>query len=133
VAIERFPDGAGLPPANGYSHIVAGDGQLIVISGQLPLDADGRLVGGPDPLLQAEQVFANLRRALEIASATPADVVRLGFFLLDLGDLAQVRVARDRFLGAGPQPASSLAQVSGLVVTGARIEVDALAVVARGR
>ena len=53
--------------------------------------------------------------------------------MLDLADLAQVRLARDRFLGAGPQPASSLVQVSGLVVTGARIEVDALAVVSTAR
>jgi len=132
VTIEHFSE-SGLPPANGYSHVVGGDGRVIVISGQLPLDADGRLVGGSDPLLQAEQVFANLRRALEIASATPADVVRLGFFLLDLDDLAQVRIARDRFLPAGPPPASSLVQVSGLVVTGARIEIDALALVAPKR
>jgi len=133
VTIEHFSDPTGLPPASGYSHVVAGDGRLIVISGQLPLDADGHLVGGSDPLLQAEQVFANLRRALEIAGAAPPDLIRLGFFVLDLGDLAQVRLARDRFLGAGPQPASSLVQVSGLVVTGARIEVDALAVISTAR
>jgi enamine deaminase RidA (YjgF/YER057c/UK114 family) len=133
VTIEHFPDPTGLPPTSGYSHVVAGDGRVIAISGQLPLDADGRLVGGSDPLLQAEQVFANLRRALQVAGATSADVVRLGFFLLDLGDLAQIRLARDRFLGAGPPPASSLVQVSGLVVAGARIEVDALAAVASNR
>ena len=133
MTVEHFQDPTDLPPTNGYSHAVAGDGTVIAISGQLPLDADGRLVGGADPLLQADQVFANLRRALQTAGATPADLIRLGFFVLDLGDLAQIRIARDRFLGAGPPPASSLVQVSGLVVTGARIEVDALAVISPKR
>jgi enamine deaminase RidA (YjgF/YER057c/UK114 family) len=102
---------------------------VLAISGQLPLDADGRLVGPSEPLAQAEQVFANLGLALEAAGASAADVIRLGFYVIDLADLRQIRSARDRFLGAGPPPASTLVQVSGLVAPGARLEVDALAVV----
>jgi enamine deaminase RidA (YjgF/YER057c/UK114 family) len=128
--IDHLPQPDGLPPANGYSHAVVASGRMVVVSGQLPLDAGGTLVGESDPLAQARQVFANLARALNAAGATPATVVRLGFFLVDLADLADVRAARDEFLDAGPAPASSLVQVAGLVVPGARVEIDALAVVA---
>ena len=41
------PDG--LPPVNGFSHAVAFTGPMIVVSGQVPVDADGRLVGKDDP------------------------------------------------------------------------------------
>jgi enamine deaminase RidA (YjgF/YER057c/UK114 family) len=128
--IDRFPQPDGLPPANGYSHTVSASGRLVIVSGQLPLDADGALVGPSDPLAQARQVFSNLGRALQAAGAAPADVVRFGFFLVDLADLAAVRTARDEFLAAGPPPASTLVQVAGLVAPGARVEIDALAVIA---
>jgi enamine deaminase RidA (YjgF/YER057c/UK114 family) len=127
--IDRFAQPDGLPPANGYSHAIAASGRLVVVSGQLPLHADGTLVGESDPLAQARQVFGNLGRALHAAGATPAHVIRFGFFLVDLADLAEVRTARDEFLGAGAPPASTLVQVAGLVAPGARVEIDALAVI----
>jgi enamine deaminase RidA (YjgF/YER057c/UK114 family) len=73
VTIERF-EPMGLPPTNGYSHVVAAQGRVVAISGQLPLDPDGQLVGVSDPLARARQVFANLGRAFETAGATPADL-----------------------------------------------------------
>jgi enamine deaminase RidA (YjgF/YER057c/UK114 family) len=130
VTIEHFVNPTGLPPTSGYSHAVAAEGRLIVVSGQLPLDTDGHLVGATDPLAQARQVFANLGRALQAAGATPADLIRLGFYLTDLTHLGDVRVARDEFLGVPDPPASSLVQVAGLVVPGALLEVDGLAVIA---
>jgi enamine deaminase RidA (YjgF/YER057c/UK114 family) len=130
VTIEHFVHPAGLPPTSGYSHAVAAEGRLVVVSGQLPLDAAGHLVGPSDPLAQARQVFANLGRALAAAGATPADLIRLGFYLTELQHLGDVRVARDEFLGIAEPPASSLVQVAGLVVPGALLEVEGLAVTA---
>ena len=125
---EHFTAPAGLPQANGYSHAVTGAGRLVIVSGQLPLDATGQLVGGPDALAQARQVFANLGIGLRAAGAKPADIVKFGFYLTDLADLDAVREARNEFVGDGEPPASTLVQVAGLVVPGARIEVDALAI-----
>jgi enamine deaminase RidA (YjgF/YER057c/UK114 family) len=127
IVIEHFPSGEGLPRPNGYSHATAGTGRLVAVSGQLPLDAAGNLVSATDALLQAQQVFHNLRIALAAAGAVPDDVLRLGFYLTDLDDLPAVRQARDAFLGGSTPPASSLVRVAGLVVAGARIEIDALA------
>jgi enamine deaminase RidA (YjgF/YER057c/UK114 family) len=81
-----------------------------------------------DALVQARQVFKNLTLALAAAGATPADVIKLTFYLTDMADLLPVRLARDEFVGDGPAPASSLVQVSALVLPETRIEIDALAV-----
>ena len=126
--MEHFERPAGLGPANGYSHVVAAAGRLVTVSGQLPVNSEGSIVGADDPLFQARQVFANLKFALAAAGAQPRDVMRLTVFLTDLADLLAFRTARDEFIGEGPAPASSLVQVAGLVLPEARIEVDALAV-----
>lgn len=128
--IEHFPRPAGLPPVNGYSHATTATGRLVAVSGQLPVDTDGTLVSD-DPLTQARQVFVNITTALAAAGAGPRDVLRLNFYLVSLDDPAAVRTARDEFVDVENPPASSLIQVAGLVLPGARLEIDALAVVDR--
>jgi reactive intermediate/imine deaminase len=117
----------GTPPVNGYSHAVAFTGRMIAVSGQVPLDASGQLVGPGDPRAQAGQVFENLAAALAAAGAALTDIVKLTVLLTDLADLEAVRQVRDEHFPAGSPPASSLVQVSGLVHPGFRIEIEALA------
>jgi enamine deaminase RidA (YjgF/YER057c/UK114 family) len=126
--IQHFERPRDLPPVNGYSHAVAGVGRLVAVSGQLPVDGAGVLVDPTDALAQARRVFANLDGALRAAGARPRDVVRFTIFLTDLADLDAVRTARDEFIGSGPPPASSLVQVTQLVLPSARVEIDALAI-----
>ena len=126
-AVQHYVQPDGLPPGNGYSHAVAARGPLLVISGQVPADAQGRVVGAGDPVAQARQVFANLSAALAAAGATMAQVVKLTVFLTDLADLGAFRQVRDEYLAGGPRPASSLVQVAGLVHPDFRLEIEALA------
>jgi enamine deaminase RidA (YjgF/YER057c/UK114 family) len=126
--IEHFERPNGLGPVNGYSHATAGTGRLIAVSGQLPVTANGTVVDAADALAQTRQVFANLTTALAAANAEPADVLRLTVFLTDLADLGAFRTARDEWLAGRTPPASSLVQVTALVLPTARIEIDALAV-----
>lgn len=121
------PDG--LPLTNGYSHAVAFSGQLVVVSGQVPLDAEGRLVGADDPGAQIRQVFENLRAALAIAGGSMDEVVKLTVFLTDLADLDVFRRVRNEYISAEAPPASSLVQVAGLVNPAFRVEIEALAAV----
>ncbi|KAA2267080.1 RidA family protein [Solihabitans fulvus] len=121
------PDG--LPPVNGYSHAVTFGGRMVAVSGQVPLDAAGNLVGEGDAAAQTRQVFDNLTTALAAAGATMADVVRLTIYLTDLADLPAFRRVRDEYLSPDAPPASSLVQVSGLVHPAFRVEVDALAAI----
>ena len=99
-------------------------GDTVYLSGQIPLDpATGELVGG-DIADQARRVFDNLRAVCEAAGASLDDVVRVGIYLMDLGDFAAVNGVMAEYFQA-PYPARSTIQVSGLP-RGARIEVDAI-------
>jgi 2-iminobutanoate/2-iminopropanoate deaminase len=119
------------PPAGNYSHAVRLEldgATLVFVSGQLPLDAQGRLVGEGDMARQTEQVFENLRAILEANGASFRDVVRIGSYLTDLSQLAAMREVRVR---SEEPPASTLVGVSGLVLPGALLEVELVAAVAR--
>jgi len=119
----------GLAPGPGYSHVVTGSGRMVFVAGQVALDEQGNLVGGDDIGAQAEQVFANLERALRAAGATFEDVVKLNYYLTDIGGLMTVRAVRDRYLSA-ERPASTLVEVKGLFRPECLIEVEAVAIVA---
>ncbi|WP_158889506.1 RidA family protein [Amycolatopsis anabasis] len=117
----------GLPPTNGYSHAVAFGGRAVAVSGQVPLDRNGNLVGRGDVRAQMRQVFENLTGALAAAGARMEHVVKLTIFLTDLADLEAFRQVRDEYVSLERPPASSLVQVSGLVHPEFRVEVEALA------
>jgi reactive intermediate/imine deaminase len=122
----------GLPRPTGYSHVVAAPaGELVFVSGQVPLDADGQLVGEGDVEAQARQVFRNLTTALEAAGAGWNDVVKLGFFVRDVSQMPPVRAIRDEYVDAERPPASTLLEVSRLFRDDVLIEIEAYAVVSR--
>ncbi|MFF0338379.1 RidA family protein [Kribbella sp. NPDC004875] len=124
----RYPPAEGVAPGNGYSHVVTGHGQWVAISGQVALDVDGRFVGLGDPGAQAEQVFANLQACLTAAGATFENVVKLTFFVTDIGFLPAIRPVRDRYV-PGPKPATTAVQVAALFSPDALLEIEAYAVI----
>lgn len=130
-ALEQIVTPEGLAPGNGYSHVVHGEGRIVAVSGQVALDADGKVVGEGDPAAQAEQVFANMARCLDEAGATFADVAKFTFFVTDLAVMPALRAARDRYLAPQRLPACSAVQVAGLIRPELLIEVEALAVLPR--
>lgn len=121
------PDGT--PPTNGYSHAVSVEGRMVLVSGQVPLDAEGRLIGYDDAAEQTRQVFRNIEAVLAGAGATMADVVKLTVFLTNMADLPAFRTVRDEFVDVARPPASSLVQVGGLVHPAFRVEIEAVAAV----
>ena len=120
---------AGMAAGRGYSHVVTGEGRLVVVSGQVAQDEHGDLVGPGDPDRQARQVFENLRRCLEAAGADFGDVVKLGFFVLDSAYLPALRAARDAVIDTTRPPASTAVQVPALFSPGYLLEVEAWALV----
>ena len=113
------------PPAVGpYAHAVwAGD--LLYLSGQVPLDpATGKLVEG-DLAAQARQVFDNLEAVLRTAGLTMDHVIKCNVFLTTMADFpAMNAVYQTRF--QSPYPARSTVAVSGLPVN-ALIEIEVVA------
>ena len=129
MAERRFLSPQTMPPPFGYSHVVDSPATRIVyISGQVPLDSDGQLVGEGDFEAQTRQVFQNLTRALEAADAVWSDVVKLSYFLTDVSDIASVRAIRDEYVDTERPPASTLVQVSGLFRPDVLVEIEAVAV-----
>jgi reactive intermediate/imine deaminase len=129
VAERRFLSPGSLPPPFGYSHVVeAQPGRIIFISGQVPLDKEGKLVGEGDFAAQVRQVFANLSAALEAAGAAWDDVVRLNFFVTDITQVAALREIRDQHVNTAQPPASTLVEVSALFRPEVMFEADAVAV-----
>jgi len=103
-------------------------GNLLFVSGFVPVDGEGRLVGGDDVVAQVRQVFGNLGAVLAAAGATFADVVKVTVYLTDITDRARINPVRQEVFG-DTRPASTLVEVSALVVPGAKVEIDAVALV----
>ena len=118
----------GLPePFSHYTDAVRA-GNLLFVSGCVSVDADGNVVGVGDVVAQARQVFENVRLCLAAAGATFADVVKVTTFLTDINDRAAINTVRQEVFGH-TRPASTLVEVSALVLPEFLIEVEAVAVV----
>ncbi|MET7594224.1 MULTISPECIES: RidA family protein [unclassified Streptomyces] len=126
----RIPAPAGVAPAAAYTHVVMGTGRFVAVSGQLPLDEHGELVGPGDPAAQAHQVFENLRRCLAAAGATFDDVVKLTYFVTDMAHMPAVRAARETHIPSDRLPAASAVQVAALISPDFLMEIEAYAVLA---
>jgi enamine deaminase RidA (YjgF/YER057c/UK114 family) len=121
-----------IPPA-GYSHIAkVNHGTIVYLAGQVASDANGKLIGEGNFEAQAEQVFRNLKIAVEAAGGTMADIVKLNIYLVaevDQGDVPKLRAIRDRYVNVETPPASTLVVVSRLARPGWLIEIEAVAAI----
>ncbi len=100
-------------------------GDLLFLSGQIPLDpATGALIEG-DIATQTRRVFQNLGAILEAAGASFAHVARTTVYLADMTDFAAMNEVYATFFGS-PAPARSTVQAAGLPKN-ARIEIDLIA------
>ena len=124
---------ATLPPPVGYSHIAkVSKGTLVYVAGQVSSDASGKLVGEGNFEAQVEQVFKNVKLALEAAGATMADIVKLNTYLVaevSQDELPKMRAIRDRYMSKEKPPASTLVVVSRLARPGWLIEIEAVAAI----
>jgi enamine deaminase RidA (YjgF/YER057c/UK114 family) len=119
------------PP--GYSHIAKiNHGTIVYLAGQVPSDASGQLVGAGNFEAQAEQVYSNLKIAVEAAGGSMADIVKLTILLVaevDPANIAKLRAIRDRYVNVAQPPASTLAFVTRLAQPGWLIEIEAVAAI----
>ena len=116
----------GAPKAIGpYSPAIRA-GNLLFLSGQIPIDpASGALVDG-GIAAQTEQVMRNIGALLEAAGAGFEHLVRTTVFLSDMNEFAAMNECYARFV-VDPPPARSTVQVARLP-RDVRVEIDAIAV-----
>ena len=119
VITQKAPGAIG-PSSQGIS---AGD--MVFVSGQTPLRADGTFVDGT-VAEQTEQCLKNIVEVLLASGLTMDDVVKTTVYMTDLGKFAEMNeVYAKRF--RAPFPARATVQVSALP-KGSAVEIDAVAV-----
>lgn len=131
---DGFPltiiDAEGLPRPRGFSQTIAFGG-IVLVSGQLPVDAEGRLVSA-DPVEQARQVIRNLQTALEANGLGLRHVVKFTAFVVGNEGYEAFRSARAELIEP-PFPTSTVGCVTEIVIPGAVVEIEAIAVAGEGR
>lgn len=121
---------AGADHERGYSYGVQ-VGNTVWISGQVPKDAKGNLVGAGDIEAQSVQVMENLRSVVEAAGATMDDVVKIATYVADRSYREPVQAVRRRYFKAPNFPASATTVV-GMLLPDVLVEVEAVVVVGSG-
>ena len=117
-------------PISHYTDAVRA-GNLLFISGLVPVDGEGKLVGEGDIAEQTRQIFRNMQLVLEAAECGFGDVVKVVLYLLNVDDRPAINPVRKEFFGEA-RPASTLVEVSALAVPGALLEIEAVAAIPAG-
>jgi enamine deaminase RidA (YjgF/YER057c/UK114 family) len=132
TSLIKFKNPASVAAPKGYSHaaiIDLGNCQMIVLSGQVPLDSKGNLVGEGDLGKQTEQVFVNIKKIVEELGGTMDNIVKLSIFLTDVSQIQTFRDTRNKFINTKTPPASTLVQVNKLFRDDVLVEVEATVII----
>jgi enamine deaminase RidA (YjgF/YER057c/UK114 family) len=117
---------------NGYTHtVVSASGKTLYISGQVPVNEAGQIVGAGDLKAQTQQVYENLRYCLRFAGANFEDIVKMTTYVVNYKptDIDIVREVRKGYLSKENPPASTLVGVQALAHPEYMIEIEAIAVI----
>jgi 2-iminobutanoate/2-iminopropanoate deaminase len=117
----------------GYSQIAEiTSGKLVLIAGQVPHDANDKMVGEGDFEAQVEQVFKNLGLALKAAGGDWKHLVKINNYchIAVTQELRNgYRVIRDRYINTSAPPVSTFIYVPRLAQPNWLFEMDAMAVI----
>jgi 2-iminobutanoate/2-iminopropanoate deaminase len=113
-------------PIGPYSQAVKA-GNTVYVSGQIPLDAAGQLVGTGDVTAQTHQVLQNLTAVLAAAGLALTDVVKCSIFVKDLGNFATINQIYGTYFDEATPPARETVEVSRLP-RDVEVEISCIAV-----
>ena len=121
----------GWAPAKGYANGVATSGRMVFVAGQVGWNAQQRFEAD-DFVGQARQALTNIVAVLALAGARPEHIARMTWYVTDkheyLASLKALGAVYREIIGAH-YPAMSAVAVAGLVEEGARLEIEATAVI----
>jgi enamine deaminase RidA (YjgF/YER057c/UK114 family) len=118
------------PAPKGYANGIVAAGRQVYIAGQIGWTAEGKLVSD-DFVAQVDQALTNVLKVLAEAGGEPAHLVRMTWYLTDKSEY----LSRQREIGAAYRrvigrhfPVMSAIIVAGLIENGAKVEIEATAV-----
>ena len=118
ISSEKAPQAIGT-----YSQAIR-CGDLVFLSGQIPLDPKTMALCSDDIKLQIEQVLQNLSAVCEAAGGSLANIAKLSVFLTDLSHFPLINEAMQRYFTA-PYPARAAIGVSALP-RDSQVEMEAI-------
>lgn len=124
---QNFSTNTPWEPVVGYSRAVR-TGNMVFVTGTTATDADGNLIGLGDPYAQAVQALRNIQAVLERAGAEMRHVVRTRMFVTDISKWQEIGRAHAEFF-RDIRPATTMVQVSQLIVPEILVEIEADAVI----
>ncbi len=113
-------------PIGPYSQAVRA-GNTVYVSGQIPLDASGQLVGAGDVVAQTHQVLRNLSAVLAAAGLALTDVVKCSIFVKDLTNFVVINQVYGTYFQEATAPARETVEVSRLP-RDVEVEISCIAV-----
>ncbi len=119
------------PPPSGYSNGILAQGRQVFVAGQIGWNARAELVSD-DFTQQARQALENVNAVLREAEAAPEHIVRMTWYVTDKREYLSCRDAVGaayREIMGKHYPAMTLIEVLGLLEDGAKVEIEATAVV----
>jgi len=115
----------------GYANGISAKGRLVFVSGMVGWDVHEKIVS-PDFVAQARQALQNIVAVLAEGGARPEHIVRLNWFIVDkkeyVAAFQQLGLVYRAIIG-NHYPAMTAVEVSGLLEDGARVEIEATAIV----
>ncbi len=114
------------PPAGHYSQAVIHDG-LVYVSGQVPIDSEGRVLGDAPIEEQVETVLKNIGAILQAAGSDLERVLHMTVYVTDIANWGRVNEAYARAMGSH-RPARAIVPVRDLH-HGIGVEIQAIAAV----
>ena len=118
-----------LPPFDnvGIGHAVR-YGEWLFISGQIPIDKDGNIVGKHDVKLQTIQVYEIIQGMLNELGYSLENIIKLTTFYVNSDDFPIIAEVRKSYFNKGHLASSSAFCVSALAHSEALVEVEAIAI-----
>ena len=132
----QFHEPAGWPKPKGYANAVSATGRVVCVAGQVGWDPVTLAFGTQEFAAEVRQALANVVTALAAAGARPDQLTRLTWYITDRDEYlrSQREIGQAYRLVIGRHfPAMSVVVVKGLIEPGARVEIEATAVVDASR
>ena len=126
MATQRISTTSAPAPRGFYSQGVR-NGNLVFISGQLPLDTAGNVVSG-GIAEHARQTLRNVLAIVEAAGGSPDDLAQVTVYVTDLAHWPEFNAEYERVLGPVKEPPARAVVPVGALNKGALCEIQAVAI-----